>query len=139
VNSAEDQFTAPPHGAIFKGSMPSASPFMLQPKYVALDTSTWIDLFKRQADPIVKDILDVLNSGQIVVYASFEHVLELVAHSDQSVRLEQLDFFRLVKLIGSPKPISFPAPWRNSPPCGSYGDVQACKSLRSRLCSKTRA
>jgi len=139
VNSAEDQFTVPPMEQFFKGSMPSASPFTLQPKYVALDTSTWIDLFKHRAGPIVKDILDVLNSGQIVVYASFEHVLELVAHSDQSVRLEQLDFFRLVKLIGSPKPISFPAPWRNSPPCGSYGDVQACKSLRSRLCSKTRA
>lgn len=106
MNSAEDQFTVPPMEQFFKGSMPSASPFTLQPKYVALDTSTWIDLFKRQADPIVKDILDVLNSGQIVVYASFEHVLELVAHSDQSVRLEQLDFFRLVNLIDSPKPIS---------------------------------
>src|ERR1700745_3802244 len=102
--------------------MNGASPFMLRPKYVALDTSTWINLFKRQVDPAVKDILDVLTSGKIVVYVSFEHVLELVARSDQSVRLEQLDFFRLVKLIGCPKPISFPAPWRNSPLCGSYQD-----------------
>jgi hypothetical protein len=97
---------------------------MLRPKYVALDTSTWINFFKHQADPVVKDILDVLNSGKIVVYVSFEHVLELVAHSDQSVRLQQLDFFRVIKLVGHPKPVSFPILWRNSPLCGSYQDVQ---------------
>lgn len=45
-------------------------------------------------------------------------------HSDQNVRLEQVDFFRVIKLVGFPKPISFPAPWRNSPLCGSYQDVQ---------------
>jgi hypothetical protein len=101
-----------------------SSTSMVCPKYVALDTSTWIELYKHRADPEVKDILDVLNSGQIVVYVSFEHVLELAQHSDQNVRLEQVDFFRVIKLIGSPKPISFPAPWRNSPLCGSYQDVQ---------------
>jgi hypothetical protein len=104
--------------------MSSTAHTVLQPKYVALDTSTWINLFKHQADPVVKDILDVLNSGKIVVYVSFEHVLELVAHSDQNVRLQQLDFFRVIKLVGHPKPVSFPAPWRNSPLCGSYQDVQ---------------
>jgi hypothetical protein len=97
---------------------------MLQPKYVALDTGTWIQLFKHRNDQVAKDILDVLNSGRIVVYVSFEHVIELLQHSDQTVRLEQLDFFRTIKHIGSPKPISFPAPWRNSPLCGSYQDVQ---------------
>jgi hypothetical protein len=106
------------------GSMNSTAQTMLRPKYVALDTSTWINLFKHQADPVVKDILDALNSGKIVVYVSFEHVLELVAHSDQSVRLQQLDFFRVIKLVGHPKPVSFPVPWRNSPLCGSYQDVQ---------------
>jgi hypothetical protein len=90
--------------------MSSTAHTVLQPKYVALDTSTWINLFKHQADPVVKDILDVLNSGKIVVYVSFEHVLELVAHSDQNVRLQQLDFFRVIKLVGHPKPVSFPAP-----------------------------
>jgi hypothetical protein len=97
---------------------------MLQPHYIALDTSTWIELFKHRTDPEVKDILDVLNSGQIIVYVSFEHVLELEQHSDQNVRLEQLDFFQTLKHVGCPKPISFPAPWRNSPLCGSYQDVQ---------------
>ena len=97
---------------------------MIQPKYVALDTSTSIDLFNHQSDRVVKDILDVLNSGRIVVYVSFEHVLELVQHSDQNVRLEQLDFFRVINLVGFPKPVSFPATWRNSPLCGSYQDVQ---------------
>lgn len=104
--------------------MSSIAQTMLRPKYLALDTSTWINLFRHQADPVVKDILDVLNSGQVIVYLSFEHVIELVAHSAKNVRLQQLDFFRLIKLIGSPKPISFPAPWRNSPLCGSYQDVQ---------------
>jgi hypothetical protein len=97
---------------------------LVQPKYVALDTSTWIDLFKRRTDPEAKEIITVLNSGQIIPYVSFEHVLELVQHSDQTVRLDQLDFFRVINHVGSPKPISFPAPWRNSPVCGSYQDVQ---------------
>jgi hypothetical protein len=104
--------------------MTSSFQSVLQPKYVALDTSTWIELYKHRNDQEAKDILDVINSGQIIVYVSFEHFLELVQHSDQNVRLEQLDFFRTVRLVGSPKPISFPAPWRNSPLCGSYQDVQ---------------
>ncbi len=104
--------------------MNGTSQSMIRPRYVAMDTSTWIDLFKRRNDPEAKDILTVLNSGQIIPYISFEHVLELVQHSDQNVRLEQLDFFRAIKLVGFPKPISFPAPWRNSPLCGSYQDVQ---------------
>jgi hypothetical protein len=81
-------------------------------------------LFKRRNDPEAKEIITVLNSGQIIPYVSFEHVLELVQHSDQNTRLEQLDFFRVINHVGSPKPISFPAPWRNSPLCGSYQDVQ---------------
>ena len=97
---------------------------MFQPKYVALDTSTWINLFKYRNKQEAKDVITVLNSGQIIPYVSFEHVLELVQHSDQTVRLEQLDFFRVINHVGSPKPISFPAPWRNSPLCGSYQDVQ---------------
>jgi hypothetical protein len=108
---------------------------MIQPKYVVFDTSTWIELFKHRTDPEAKDILDVLNSGQIVVFVSFEHVLELVQHSVPQVRLEQLDFFRMIKLVGFPKPISFPAPWRNSPLCGR---IRTFKSLRSRFCSKTQ-
>jgi hypothetical protein len=96
----------------------------LRPKYVSLDTSTWIGLFKHRTDPEVKDILDVLNSGQIICFVSFEHVLELVQYSVLQVRLEQLEFFELIKLISFPKPISFPAPWRNSPLCGSYLDLQ---------------
>ena len=91
--------------------MTSSFQSVLQPKYVALDTSTWIELYKHRNDQKAKDILDVINSGQIIVYVSFEHFLELVQHSDQNVRLEQLDFFRAVRLVGSPKPISFPGPW----------------------------
>jgi hypothetical protein len=97
---------------------------VFQPKYAALDTSTWINLFKYRNKQEAKDIITVLNLGQIIPYVSFEHVLELVQHSDQTVRLEQLDFFRVINHVGSPKPISFPAPWRNSPLCGSYQDVQ---------------
>jgi hypothetical protein len=74
--------------------MTSSFQSVLQPKYVALDTSTWIELYKHRNDQKAKDILDVINSGQIIVYVSFEHFLELVQHSDQNVRLEQLDFFR---------------------------------------------
>jgi hypothetical protein len=103
-----------------------SGPFQLliKPQYVALDTSTWIELFKHRNDQEVKDIVDLLTSGSIIPYVSFEHVLELLQHSNQDVRLEQLDFFREIKLIACPKPISFPAPWRNSPICGSYMDVQ---------------
>lgn len=104
--------------------MSSIFPSVVQPKYVALDTSTWINLFKHRNDSEAKEIIAVLNSGQIIPYVSFEHVLELVQHSDQNTRLEQLDFFRVINHVGSPKPISFPAPWRNSPLCGSYQDVQ---------------
>ena len=97
---------------------------MIQPKFVALDTSTWIDLFKHRTDPEVKDVIDVLNSGQIISYISFDHVCELLQHSVQKVRLQQLEFFGLIKLMSFSKPISFPAPWRNSPLCGSFLDVQ---------------
>jgi hypothetical protein len=50
----------------------------LQPKYVALDTSTYINLFKRQTEVEVKDTLDALNSGQVVPYVTFDYVLELL-------------------------------------------------------------
>jgi hypothetical protein len=104
--------------------MSTTSASVFQPRYVALDTSTWIDLFKHQNEQEAKDIISILNSGQIVPYVSFEHVLELMQHSDQTVRSQQLDFFRVINYVGSPKAISFPAPWRNSPLCGSYQDVQ---------------
>jgi len=104
--------------------MNGSSPSTIQPKYVALDTATWIDLFKRRTNQEVKDIINTLNSGRIVCYISLEHVWELLQHSVQKVREEQLDFFRLIDHVGFPKPISFPAPWRNSPLCGSYLDLQ---------------
>jgi len=75
----------------------------IRPKYVALDTSTWINLFKRRTDPDAKDVIDALNSGEIIPYVSFEHVLELVQHSDQNVRLEQLDFSRVIQTCRLPK------------------------------------
>lgn len=87
---------------------------MLQPKYVALDTSTYINLLKRQTDSKVKNILDALNSGQIVPYITFDHVMELLQGDDQKSRLDQLDFFEKFNLIAYPK--HFPSPlWRNSP------------------------
>jgi hypothetical protein len=104
--------------------MRGTSASVFHPKYVALDTSTWINLFKYRNKQEAKDIVTILNSGQIIPYVSFDHVLELVQHSDQTVRLEQLDFFRAINHVGSPKPISFPALWKNSPLCGSYQDVQ---------------
>ena len=97
---------------------------MIQPKYLALDTSTWINLFKRRTDPEIEDIIDILNSGQVIPYVSFECVLELLQYDDQRVRLEQLEFFAFMKHMSFPKPVSFPAPWRNSPVCGSFLDVQ---------------
>src|SRR5258708_39640743 len=96
---------------------------MLQPKYVALDTSTYINLLKRQTDVEVKDTLDTLNSGQIVPYVTFEYVLELLQGHDQKSRLDQLDFFEKFNLIAYPKHFPSP-PWRNSPICASYLDVQ---------------
>jgi len=45
------------------------------------------------------------------------------------VRQEQLEFFGLFQLVSFPKPISFPAPWRNSPLCGSYLDLQESEIL----------
>ena|ERR1700730_9078095 len=42
---------------------------------------------------------------------------------------EQLEFFGLFQLVSFPKPISFPALWRNSPLCGSYLDLQESEIL----------
>lgn len=95
----------------------------LQPKYVALDTSTYINLFKRQTEGEVKDILDALNSGQIVPYVTFDYVLELLQGHDEKSRLDQLDFFEKFNLVAYPKHFPSP-PWRNSPVCASYLDVQ---------------
>ena len=96
---------------------------VLQPKYVALDTSSYINLLKRQTEVEVKDILDALNSGQIVPYVTFDYVSELLQGHDQKSRLDQLDFFEKFNLIAYPKHFPFP-PWRNSPICASYLDVQ---------------
>lgn len=94
-----------------------------QPKYVALDTSTYINLLRRQTDVEVKDTLDALNSGQIVPYVTFDYVLELLQGHDQKSRLDQLDFFEKFNLVAYPKHFPSP-PWRNSPLCASYLDVQ---------------
>jgi hypothetical protein len=96
---------------------------MIQPKYVAFDTSMWIDLFRRRTDPEIKDLIDILNSGRIIPYVSFEHILELLQYDDQKIREQQLDFFGTLSLISFPT--HFPSPrWRNSPLCASYQDVQ---------------
>jgi hypothetical protein len=81
-------------------------------------------LCKRRSDPEVKDIVDVLNDGIIIPYVSFEHVLELLQPSDRKTRNEQMDFFRVLRHISFPKPISFPSPLKNSPICGSILDLQ---------------
>jgi hypothetical protein len=94
-----------------------------QPKYVALDTSTYINLLRRQTDVEVKDTLDALNSGQIVPYVTFDYVLELLQGHDQKSRFDQLDFFEKFNLVAYPKHFPSP-PWRNSPLCASYLDVQ---------------
>jgi hypothetical protein len=54
--------------------MNGISQSMIRPKYVALDTSMWIHLFKRRTDPEIKDIIDILNSGEIIPYVSFTAV-----------------------------------------------------------------
>ena len=59
---------------------------LLLPRYVGLDTSTYINLLKREGDAEVKDTIDVLNSGQIVPYITFEHILELLQGHDQASR-----------------------------------------------------
>jgi hypothetical protein len=96
---------------------------LLLPRYVGLDTSTYINLLKREGDAEVKDTIDVLNSGQIVPYITFEHILELLQGHDQASRLGQLDFFEKFNLVAYPKHFPCP-PWRNSPLCASYLDVQ---------------
>jgi hypothetical protein len=103
--------------------MNGTSQSMIQAKYVALDTSMWIDLFKRRTDPEIKDIIDILNSGKIIPYVSFEHILELLQYDDQKIREQRLDFFGMLSLISFPTHFPSP-PWRNSPLCASYQDVQ---------------
>jgi hypothetical protein len=98
-----------------------ASPF--SQKYVALDTSTWIDLFRRRADPESKDVVAALNSGQIVPYVTSDHVLELLQYGDEKTRMGQLEFFGELQLVGYPEHFPKP-PWKNSPICASYLDVQ---------------
>lgn len=67
--------------------------------------------------------LDALNSKQIVPYVTFDHVLELLQGDDQKSRMDQLDFFEKFNLIAYPKHFPSP-PWRNSPICASYLDMQ---------------
>jgi hypothetical protein len=64
------------------------SPSIISQKYVALDTSTWIDLFRRREDPESKDVIAALNSGRIIPYVTFDHVLELLQHDDQKTRID---------------------------------------------------
>jgi len=103
--------------------MSGTSKSTICPKYVALDTSSWIDLFKRKADPESKDVIAALNSTQIVPYLTFDHVLELLQGDDEKTRMEQLEFFVELQLVGYPDHFPDP-PWKNSPICASYLDVQ---------------
>jgi hypothetical protein len=103
--------------------MSSTSPSLTRPKYVALDTAAWVKLLKHRSDPVVNNIIEVLNTGKIIPYVCFEHVLELLQYDNQTIREERLEFFNQFKLIGFPKLFPSP-PWRNSPLCGSYQDVQ---------------
>jgi hypothetical protein len=96
---------------------------LIQPRYIALDTSTYVNLLRQQTDRVVKDIFQFLNTGLIIPYVCFEHILELLQYNNQKIRAMRLDFFREFRLIGSPKLYPSP-PWRNSPLCGSYQDDQ---------------
>jgi hypothetical protein len=78
------------------------------PKYVALDTSNWINLFKHRNNSESKDVIAALNSGQIVPYVCHDHVLELLQGDDEKTRMEQLEFFAELRLLGYPK--HFPSP-----------------------------
>jgi hypothetical protein len=95
----------------------------LQPNYVALDTSTWIDLFRRRGDRESKDVIAALNSGQLVPYVTSDHVLELLQDEDDKSRMEQLEFFGRLQLVAYPEHFPLP-PWGKSPICASYLDVQ---------------
>ena len=96
---------------------------MLQPKYVALDTSSWINLFKRRNNSESKDVIAALNSGQIVPYICYDYVLELLQGDDEKSRMQQLEFFAEIQLLGYPEHFPSP-PWKSSPICASYLDVQ---------------
>jgi len=96
---------------------------MVRPKYIALDTGTWAKLLRQRTASETKDIIDVLNAGTLIPYVCFEHVLELLQYDNRQVREQRLDFFPQFRLIGFPRHFPSP-PWRNSPLCGSYLDVQ---------------
>jgi hypothetical protein len=96
---------------------------VVQPKYVALDTSSWINLFKRRNNSESKDVIAALNSGQIVPYICYDYVLELLQGDDEKTRMQQLEFFAELQLLGYPEHFPSP-PWKNSPICASYLDVQ---------------
>ena len=98
-------------------------PTLFSQKYVAIDTSTWIDLFRRRDDQESKDVIAALNSGQIVPYVTFDHVVALLQAEDEKSRMEQLEFFGQLQLVAYPEHFPSP-PWRRSPICASYLDVQ---------------
>jgi hypothetical protein len=104
---------------------------LVRPKYVSLDTASWVKLIRDLALPEVQRILVILRSGDLIPYITFEHVLELFQVDTQKQREERLKFFRNLELVATPKIFSDP-PWAKTPVCTSCMDVREFE-IRSLL------
>lgn len=92
---------------------------LILPKLISLDSST-LGALARDIDtnPDAGRVLELLNSGELLLYFSGEHITELNQHADQNTRLARMDFLCSLSLVAS-----FRSP-EGQPILGSYGHLQ---------------
>ena len=78
---------------------------LVKPKFISLDTGTWTRLAAAQSSPLVKQVLTVLYTTEIIPYLSIHHLQELFQHQDRHQReLRQKLISRLPLVSFTPLP-----------------------------------
>lgn len=104
-----------------------------QPIYIALDTSTYIDLAKDRHATTAKAILSILNDGFLIPYVTSAHLRELlVASTTREERRRILSVLAGLKHVAYPEPYRFPRAPAETPRCGATLDITA-REVRALL------
>lgn len=84
---------------------------LLQPKLVALDTSTWGNLARdADRDPAARRVLDLFGEGTVVPFLTYHHIEELFAHANARVRQSRAQLLRSlpwVAFMRLPAPVAY--------------------------------
>lgn len=77
---------------------------MLVPKLIALDSSTLGNLARDwRTHPEAKRVVDLLNSGRVVLFVTWHHLEELIQHESNEVYEERLQLLDSLGLVSYPK------------------------------------